>query len=88
MSKRGNKNAEVCATGFCWAQAYLMKNKSDLHEAFSLFFQRTGVPDKMIIGRSKEQVFGNFQNKCSESGCQMKQTEPHSPWKNAAEVSI
>ena len=62
--------------------------KSDAHEALYLIFQLTGVPDKMIVDWSKEQILGNFQNKCSDAGLRMKQTEPHSPWNNATEGSI
>ena len=61
VSKRGNKYAEVFATGFCWARSYPMKKKSNAHEAVSLMFQRTAVPDKMTVDGSKEQVLDHFQ---------------------------
>ena len=51
--KRGKKYAEVFATDFGFARAYPMKNKSDTREAFSLIFQHTDVPDKIIIDGSK-----------------------------------
>ena len=82
VSKRGNKHAEVFATDFGWARAYPMKNKSDAHKALSLIFQRTRVSDKMIVDGSKEHVLGKPQKKCLEIGCQLKQTEPSSPWQN------
>ena len=88
VSKRGNKYAEIFATDFGWARAYPMKRKGEAHEALSLLFQRTGVPDNLIVDGSKEQVQGDFKKKCSEAGCRLKQTEPYSPWQNAAEGSI
>ena len=86
--KRGKKYAEVFATDFSWAQAYPMKMKSDAHEALSMWYQRTGVLDKMITDGSKLQILGNFQNKCLEARCWLKKMEPHSPWKNSVERSI
>ena len=46
------------------------------------------MPDKMLVGGPKEQVLGNFQEKFSEAGCCLKQTEPYYPWKNAVEGFI
>ena len=65
-----------------------MKRKGEVHEALSLFFQRTGVPDRLVVDGSTEQVQGPFKRKCLEAGCHLKQTEPYSPWQNAAEGSI
>ena len=88
VSKKGNKYAQIFATDFGWARAYPMKKKGEAHEALSFFFQRTGVPDRLIVDGSKEQIQGPFKTKSSEAGCRLKQTEPYSPWQNAAEGSI
>ncbi len=37
---------------------------------------------------SKEQTMGQFRTKCREAGSRVKQTEPESPWQNAAEGGI
>ena len=37
---------------------------------------------------SKEQALGKSKNKCQEASCHIRQTEPHSPQKNAAESYI
>ena len=65
-----------------------MKNKSDAHEGLSLLAQRDGVPPAIIMDGSKEQTMGEFRRKAREMGCRIKQTEPYSPWQNAAEGSI
>ena len=87
-SRRGNKYAEVFSTPFGWARAFPMKKKSEAHEALSLLFTRDGVPNTIITDGSKEQVEGEFKRKAKEAGCRVKQTEPHSPWQNNAEVCI
>ena len=46
--------------------------KIGAHEFLSLLFQRTRVTDKLIVDGSKEQVVGNYENKCLESGCPLK----------------
>ena len=88
VSKRGNTCAEVFVTSFGWTRVFPMKAKSDAHEALSLLFQRDGVPPVCIVDGSKEQVLGDFRRKCKEVDCQLKQTEPYSPWQNAAEGGI
>eukprot|EP00804_Cyclotella_cryptica_P003089 CCRYP_006074-RA/>CCRYP_006074-RA protein AED:0.29 eAED:0.04 QI:0/0/0/0.75/0.33/0.5/4/0/1079 len=63
-------------------------HKSDAHEALSLLFQRDGVPPACIVDGSLEQVKGEFRRKLKEASCRLKQTEPYSPWQNAAEGNI
>jgi hypothetical protein len=65
-----------------------MQRKSCAHEALSLLFQRDGVPSTMVMDGSKEQLQGEFRRKCREANCHVKQTEPYSPWQNAAEGAI
>jgi transposase len=65
-----------------------MRKKSEAHEGLSLLFQREGVPNTLIMDKSKEQLLGNFRRKCREAGARVKQTEPYSPWLNSAESAI
>jgi hypothetical protein len=83
-SRRGNKYAEVFGTSFGWSRVFPVKLKSDVHEGLSLLFKRDGVPPKIIVDGSKEQTKGIFQKKMREADYWMKQTEPYSPWQNAA----
>jgi transposase len=87
-STRGNKYAQVFCARNGWARVFPMGKKSDAHEALSLLFARDGVPSKLIIDGSKEQIAGNFKRKCREAGCHVRTTEPYSPWSNAAEGTI
>ena len=65
-----------------------MEKKSEAHEGLSLFFQREGVPNTIIMDNAREQTMGLFRRKCREAGVHVKQTEPHSPWSNSAEAAI
>ena len=85
---RKNKHAQVFCTPFGWVRCYPMSNKSDAHEGFSLMAQRDGVPPVLVMDGSKEQTLGTFRKKAREAGVQVKQTEPYSPWQNAAESAI
>ena len=87
-STRQNKCAQVFTTPDGWARAHPMRKKSQAHETLSLMFQREGVPNVMIMDGSKEQTMGEFRHKCQQAGSHVKQTEPHSPWQNAAEGAI
>ena len=42
----------------------------------------------LIMDGVKEQVMGEFGRKARQADCQVKQTEPYSPWQNAAEATI
>jgi len=85
---RRNKYAQVFATRNGWVRAFPMRKKSDAHEGFSLMAQRDGIPTAIIADGSKEQTLGQFRKKCKEAGVRFKQTEPYSPWQNAAEGNI
>ncbi|KAI2489517.1 hypothetical protein MHU86_25076 [Fragilaria crotonensis] len=65
-----------------------MRKKSEAHEGLSLLFQWEGVPNTLIMDGAKEQLLGQFRKKCREAGARVKQTEPHTPWSNAAESAI
>jgi hypothetical protein len=40
------------------------------------------------MDRAKEQTMGEFRKKARAANCQIKQTEPYSPWQNAAESAV
>jgi ribosomal protein L31E len=85
---RQNRYAQVFTTRFGWVRVFPMQKKSQAHEALSLLAQRDGVPPVMIMDGSKEQTMGKFRQKAREMGMRIKQTEPYSPWQNAAEGAI
>jgi hypothetical protein len=88
-SMRANKHAQIFATRFEWCRAFPIKAKSEAHhEAVSTRFTRDGAPDVMVMDGAGEQTLGNFRKKCREASCNTKQTEPHSPWMNAAEKGV
>ena len=87
-SRRNNKCAQIFATPDGWSRAFPMSKKSQAHEALSLLLQREGAPNTMIMDGAREQVMGQFRRKCRETGIRVKQTEPHTPWSNAAESAI
>jgi hypothetical protein len=62
--------------------------RKQAHKALWLLLQQEGVPNTMVMDGSKEKVLGLFQHKCRQAGLHGKQTEPHSPWSNAAEGAI
>ncbi len=66
----------------------LSSKKGEAHEALLLMFKHHGVPSKMILDGSKEQIKGVFRRNLKEVNCHMRVTEPYSPWKQAAEGCI
>ena len=80
----GNKCAQVYTYSFGWCRAFPMQRKGEAHETLSWLFQRDGVPSSMTVDNSWEQILGDFKQKCQEAVCHLKQTEPYSPWMQAA----
>ncbi|KAI2488761.1 hypothetical protein MHU86_25815 [Fragilaria crotonensis] len=78
----------VFATSDGWCRAYPMAKKSLAHAGLSQLFQREGVPNVMVMDGAREQTMGLFRKKCREVGTRVRQTEPHTPWSNAAEAAI
>jgi hypothetical protein len=87
-SKRGNTCAQVYGAEGGWSRFFPMKKKSEAHETLLLLFARDGVPNAMIVDGAKEQVLGDFKRKVRQADCHLKQTEPYTPWSNAAEGTI
>ena len=87
-SQRGNKTLQIFACPDGWARAYPMVSKGDADEALSLLLQREGAPPAMVLDGSKEQTSRKFRKKLREAGVQFRQTEPYSPWQQAAEGVI
>jgi hypothetical protein len=83
-----NKYAQVFATRYCWVRVFPMQKKSNAHEGLSIMAARDGVPVTIVMDNAREQTMGMFRKKARVMGCYIKQTEPYSPWKNAAEGAI
>jgi hypothetical protein len=65
-----------------------MTRKGETHETLSLLFHRDGVPPTMVFDSSKEQCQEDFKRELCEADCHARQTEPYSPWQQAAEGCI
>ncbi len=84
----GNKCAQAFSTSFGWARVHPMTRKGEAHETLSLLFHCDGVPQTMAFDGSKEQCQGDFKRKLCKADCHARQTEPYSPWQQAAEGCI
>lgn len=65
-----------------------MSKKSLANKGLSLCFQRDGTPNTIIMDGAREQTMKCSEKKCIEVGTQAQQTEPYTPWSNAAEAAI
>jgi hypothetical protein len=65
-----------------------MTRKGEAHETLSLLFHHDGVPPTMVFDGLNEQCKGDFKRKLRKADCHIRQTEPYSPWQQAAEGCI
>jgi hypothetical protein len=77
LSRQMSKAAQIFTTDFGFVRAFPIKKENEAHEALSLFFHRVGVPHVMVMDGAKAQVEGEFRRKLRDTGCHIKQTEPH-----------
>jgi hypothetical protein len=88
LSRQKNKAARILTTDFGFVRAFPMKLESEAHETLSLLFHRDGVPNVMVMDGSMAQVEGDFRRKLRDSGCHIKQTEPHTQSSNMGEGAV
>jgi hypothetical protein len=62
-----------------------MNKESEAHESLSLLFHRDGVHNVMVMDGAKSQVQGKFRRKLRDTGCHIKQNEPHTQSSNMGE---
>ena len=65
-----------------------MRSESEAHHTVSKLFKDVGVPNQMVMDNAKTQIMGKFRKKTKEADCQIRQTEPYTPFSNAAESAI
>ena len=87
-SHRRNTCTQVYAHRNVWCKVYPMKTKGEAHHSLSLLFSHEGVPKTLIMDGVREQVMDEFRRKARQADSQVKQTEPYSPWQNAAKAMI
>ena len=87
-SLRGNTCASVYATTFNYVRAKAMKSKKECHFTLDDFFEKIGVPLKMVTDGAKEFVQGDFSRKCKKAQCPQHQVEVDTANANTAETVI
>ena len=87
-SRRMSKYAQVFCTSFGWTRCFPMKAKSNAHKTLSTLFSRDGVPNILVMNGATEQVADMLQKKAHQANCCIRQTEPLTPWSNAAKGAI
>jgi hypothetical protein len=85
LSRQGNKAAQVFCDSASWGRAFSMNKEKEAHEAISLLFLKDGVINLMVMDGAKAQVQGEFRRKLRDSGCRIRQTEPHTQSSNMGE---
>jgi hypothetical protein len=87
-SRNGNSCAQIFCDNTGWTRTNPMLSKAQAHGALSLLFSRDGAPDTLVVDGAQKQVKRQFKKKSREADCHIRQTEPYSPWSNAAKGAI
>jgi hypothetical protein len=88
LSRKNNKAAQIFCTDFGFVRAFPLKKEKEAHEALYLLFHRDGVPNAMVMDGAKAQVGWEFIRKLCDSGCHIKQNEPHTQSSNMGEGAV
>ena len=76
VSRRGNRYAQVYATGFGWARAFPMASRSEAYETLLLVFAWDDVLPTCICNNDKEILQGKFYQKLQDAAWYLKPLEP------------
>jgi hypothetical protein len=88
LSRQQNKASQVLCNDFGFVRSFPKMVESEAHEALSLLFHRDGVPNVTVVDGAKDQTEGEFRSKLCDSGCHIKQTEPHTQSSNMGEGGV
>jgi hypothetical protein len=88
LSRQNNKGAQIFCTDSGFVRAFPLKKEKEAHEYLSLIFHRDGVHNVMVMDGSKAHVEGEFRRKLCDTGCHIKQTEPHTQFSNMGEGAV
>jgi hypothetical protein len=84
-SRQQITEAQIFCTQSSWTRAHLLRKEADAREALSLFAQRYGIPEVLVMDGSKAHNQGKFPRKCREFDIHVKQLEAYNSKSNAAE---
>ena len=87
VSRRGNRCAQLYATGFEWVKAFPMASRSEAYKTLLLLFAEDGVLPACICNNAK-MIKSKFYKKLKNSACHLKWLESNTPWSNAEEREI
>ena len=89
QSLHGHKSAQVISDGR-FIHVYPMESKSSAGEGLSHFVSDVGIPDVLVTDNAPEMIGANtdFQKTCRHYKIKTRQTEPHTPQQNRAELAI
>ena len=65
-----------------------MSTKSNAHHSAKNMFNKNGVPSKIVMDGSKEQVMGKLMEDFQYATVQVQQLEYNTPWANRSEGAV
>ena len=65
-----------------------MSNKINSHNSAKRLFNNDGVPPKIVMGGTREQVMGKSKDFCQDATVQVQRIEYNTPWENRAEGAV
>jgi hypothetical protein len=88
LSRQDNKADQIFCTDVGFVRAFPLKKEKEAHEALYLLFHRDGAPNVIVVDGSKAQVEREFRIELCDTGCHIKQTEPHTQSSNMGEGAV
>ena len=85
-STRGNTYSQLFTNKGNYVRSYHMKGKNHSPDALDRFLHEVGIPTELMTDGAKELIHGDWSKLCRKHRITQKNTEPHSPWQNNAEL--
>ena len=87
-SLKGNTCATVFATAFHYVRVQALASKADAHFSLDDFFDKVGIPSRLVSDNAPELTKGEFRRKSKRAQCPMYPIEVDTQNANLAETAI
>ena len=78
-STRGNTCAQIWTNDIEWIRKNLISTKSHAYHSTKKLFKNDGVPSKIVMDGSRDQIMGKFKEACQDATVQVQQLEYNTP---------
>ena len=87
-STRGNTCAKIRTNDIEWIRINPMSTKVHTRHSDKKLFNNDGVPSKIVMDGTREQIMGKFNESYQDATVQVQELKHNTPWGNISEGAV